>query len=269
MQRSPVAAARGMRWEPFCGARGIICVIGACAWWGDPTIDGETRRDAMLTEKLLNLTLAGGSEWVMILLIALSVISIAVIIERALAYMSAGKAASKLDNIVTELPVGSLKGLNASKTDTLRNNPVIAAALNASTSDDTDKLVSAALERYRMGLEKRLSFLGTLGSNAPFVGLLGTVLGIIKAFRDLSLESKGGASTVMAGISEALVATAIGLFVAIPAVVAYNYFGRKLDGILGRVEASAATVMGRHISASDIVSVPDIANASKDAGKGA
>jgi len=78
------------------------------------------------------------------------------------------------------------------------------------------------IERNR--LDKRLIILGTIGNNAPFIGLLGTVMGIIKAFHDLSLAAVQGPQTVMAGISEALIATAVGLFVAIPAVVFYNYF---------------------------------------------
>jgi biopolymer transport protein ExbB len=82
--------------------------------------------------------------------------------------------------------------------------------------------------------------LGTLGNNAPFIGLFGTVLGIIRAFADLAVANKAGtntAGTVMAGISEALVATAVGLFVAIPAVLAYNIFQRLLKRVIGRSSA--------------------------------
>ena len=86
-----------------------------------------------------------------------------------------------------------------------------------------------------------LGFLGTLGSNAPFLGLFGTVVGIIKAFADLGVgTAKGaGASAVMSGLSEALVATAVGIFVAIPAVVAFNAFNRELKAAVGRAEAIA------------------------------
>ncbi len=80
----------------------------------------------------------------------------------------------------------------------------------------------------KLSLEKRLGILATFGNNAPFIGLLGTVLGIIKAFHDLGTASEFGVKVVMAGISEALVATAMGLFVAIPSVVAYNYFVRRI-----------------------------------------
>ena len=79
-------------------------------------------------------------------------------------------------------------------------------------------------------LEKHLNFLATVGSNAPFIGLLGTVFGIMDAFRGLA-TSQGDAAAVMIGISKALVATAIGLIVAIPAVIAYNYYNKQVRAI--------------------------------------
>ncbi len=89
----------------------------------------------------------------------------------------------------------------------------------------------------RPELERFLGFLATVGSNAPYLGLLGTVLGIMKAFNDLAQSSEAGQQTVMAGISSALVATAAGLFVAIPAVIAYNYFGKQVKSILQSMES--------------------------------
>ena len=92
-----------------------------------------------------------------------------------------------------------------------------------------------------------MSFLGTLGSNAPFIGLFGTVLGIIKAFNDLGQTGAKGAAmqqTVMAGISEALVATAVGLAVAIPAVVGYNVLTRSLKTITSRTTALGHALVG-------------------------
>ncbi|MBL7545709.1 MAG: MotA/TolQ/ExbB proton channel family protein [Bdellovibrionaceae bacterium] len=86
-------------------------------------------------------------------------------------------------------------------------------------------------------LERFLGFLATVGSNAPYLGLLGTVLGIMKAFNDLAQSSDAGQQTVMAGISLALVATAAGLFVAIPAVVGYNYFQKQVKSILQSLES--------------------------------
>jgi biopolymer transport protein ExbB len=91
----------------------------------------------------------------------------------------------------------------------------------------------------RLRLERRLSFLGTLGNNAPFVGLLGTVIGIVQAFHELERAGLGGSASadIMGAIAEALVATAIGLAVAIPAVAAFNYFQRRIKTTLGNAEA--------------------------------
>jgi biopolymer transport protein ExbB len=88
-----------------------------------------------------------------------------------------------------------------------------------------------------------LIVLGTLGNNAPFIGLFGTVLGIIKAFSDLAENTQGGADVVMAGISEALVATAVGLIVAIPAVIAFNYFNRRVRAVTTATDDLAHTIL--------------------------
>ena len=105
-----------------------------------------------------------------------------------------------------------------------------------------EEAMGAETARLRLMQDKFLAYLGTLGNNAPFIGLFGTVLGIIKAFHDLSLNATGGASAVMSGISEALVATAVGLFVAIPAVVAYNYFLREV-----KKNITGAEIAGRYL----------------------
>lgn len=97
-----------------------------------------------------------------------------------------------------------------------------------------DRLFRSDLLELKIYLDRGLSVLATLGSNAPFIGLLGTVLGIIQAFGVLSTQSDTNA--VMAGISEALIATAVGLFVAIPAVIAFNYFSRKIRVIQSECE---------------------------------
>jgi biopolymer transport protein ExbB len=112
--------------------------------------------------------------------------------------------------------------------------------------------MASARSQERLRLERYLGILGTLGNNAPFIGLFGTVLGIIKAFADLSRSGGGGgAAVVMAGISEALVATAVGLFVAIPAVMAFNIFQRLLKRVVGRSNSLAnAIVAGLHLARS-------------------
>ena len=102
----------------------------------------------------------------------------------------------------------------------------------ANGADVVEQQLGVASGSAQQRMELGLTFLGTVGANAPFVGLFGTVLGIIKAFRDLSLETESASAAVMAGISEALVATAVGLLVAIPAVVAYNYLRRQVKKTL-------------------------------------
>jgi biopolymer transport protein ExbB len=107
-----------------------------------------------------------------------------------------------------------------------------------STDDPSqiDRAVRSYLSLERSRLEQGLTVLATLGSNAPFIGLFGTVLGIIQAFAALGAH-QNNASDIMVGISEALIATAVGLFVAIPAVIAFNVFTRKLKVLLVRSEA--------------------------------
>ena len=104
--------------------------------------------------------------------------------------------------------------------------------------------LAAALSDERRRLEHRLLLLGTLGNNAPFVGLFGTVLGVIKAFHDLA-TSGAGPEVVMAGLSEALVATAVGLLVALPCVFAYNALNKRVRDLIGETEA-----LGRRLGAS-------------------
>jgi len=89
----------------------------------------------------------------------------------------------------------------------------------------------------RLSLEARLSILATFGNNAPFIGLFGTVLGIIQAFHTIGANNAFDVQPIMQGISEALIATATGLFVAIPCVMAYNYFMRRLKVVLTKKEA--------------------------------
>lgn len=97
-----------------------------------------------------------------------------------------------------------------------------------------------AAKQELLYLERYLGILGTTGSTAPFVGLFGTVLGIIRAFHDLAIAEGAGPSVVADGIAEALVATAAGLFVAVPAVIAYNYFTRKINSAAVEIEGRAA-----------------------------
>jgi len=183
-----------------------------------------------LVQTLLDLPIFE-SAWVLYLLILLSLASIAVMIERGVFYRSRALDVDALKaELSKQLDRGDYEAAAAmlKRHDALETNAVL-AGLRAwdKGADSVEDLISGALGREKMRYEKRLGFLATLASNAPYVGLFGTVLGIIKSFRDLAVNITEASQAVMAGIAEALVATAVGLLVAIPAVIAYNaYKGR-------------------------------------------
>jgi biopolymer transport protein ExbB len=192
----------------------------------------------MLSNQLLALTNLG-AEWVLWILLLLSVGSLGVMIERA-AFFAARRAMDG-EALTRRLLGGDLDGAATAVEGRagLEAEVVRAAAAHAGKGPDAVReVVAGTIERVRIEYEIRLAFLGTLGNNAPFIGLFGTVLGIIRAFFDLSRNpGAAGAGTVMAGVSEALVATAVGLFVALPAVVAYNLFQRSLRRATQRASA--------------------------------
>ncbi|MBL0123332.1 MAG: protein TolQ [Betaproteobacteria bacterium] len=103
--------------------------------------------------------------------------------------------------------------------------------------DGTRRAMKATFQRELDYLESHLSFLATVGSVSPYIGLLGTVWGIMNAFRGLSNVAQATLAQVAPGIAEALIATAIGLFAAIPAVIAYNRYTAEIDRIANRYES--------------------------------
>lgn len=200
-----------------------------------------------LTTRLLA-TFTGDAEWVLWLLAVLSVISIAVMLERAIYFST--RSLPNSDGILLQLAKGDI---DAVKTAINGKSGMEAAVLREGLSavekgpDTVDEIVSATMARERPRYERFLSILGTLGSNTPFIGLFGTVLGIIKAFKDLGMSGAKGAevqATVMAGISEALVATAVGLAVAIPAVIGYNILQRSVKNTAARATALGHALVG-------------------------
>ncbi len=194
----------------------------------------------MLTNLLLGFTLLG-EEWVMWILIGLSVVSIAIMIERAIFFLS--NRVPNTDELMKRLSAGDIE-FARSAVDGKRGMEaaVVREAINARERGPhaVEELVSATMAREKLRYDSWLAFLGTLGNNAPFIGLFGTVLGIIRAFADLAASAAGGKSdpsSVMSGISGALVATAVGLAVAIPAVIGFNAFQRWLKTITTRSTA--------------------------------
>ena len=122
---------------------------------------------------------------------------------------------------------------------------VVLPATATTATVAAERAMAGTVTAERMRMERGLPFLATVGANAPFIGLFGTVLGIIHAFHDLSVNTSEASEAVMAGISEALVATAVGLLVAIPAVVLYNSFQRWVKSRLARSESLAQLVLAR------------------------
>jgi biopolymer transport protein ExbB len=199
-----------------------------------------------LTTKFLAFTLLG-AQWVLWLLIGLSVLSVAVMIERLMYF---GRRRLDLDllsrDIKDALHAGDVEGVVHKYARSEAMEAIVATAGLREAKRGAGAAAEAmggARSREKLQLERRVSILGTLGNNAPFIGLFGTVLGIIKAFNDLSENQQAGAQTVMRGISEALVATAVGLMVAIPAVLAFNYFMRRVRTTVANSDAVAHTIL--------------------------
>lgn len=196
-----------------------------------------------------------GAGWVMWMLIGLSVVSVAIMLERGWFYFS---LRDDLPSLAQRLRDALRSGDMEAARKALQDSPSAEAAVVVAGIAEADRGPKAAEEAMegakalqRMKLERRLAFLGTLGNNAPFIGLFGTVIGVVQAFEGLAREGanqaqQGGTSApevVMAAIAEALVATAVGLAVAIPAVVMYNYYQRHARAILANTEALSRVLL--------------------------
>lgn len=182
------------------------------------------------------------------ILLACSVISLAIIIERCAYYRrrSRIKRIDFMSGISKELAKDNVVGaLDACKNTDTPFSRVVYAGLNL--AGHNEMLISNTMEREvsieTIKLERYTSVVGTIGSTAVYIGLFGTVLGIIRAFHDISVAGSGGISVVISGISESLACTAMGLCVAVPAVIAYNYFIKKIDNFITDMELCASETM--------------------------
>lgn len=203
----------------------------------------------MLTQLFLKLTYVG-AEWVLWVLMILSIISIALMVERWLYFfrtnIDGDELAARLDE---QLRARNLQGAWQLVKDTHNSSietAVVAAGLIAlrNGAHASAEAMQSVKARMRPALDANLSILATIGSNAPFIGLMGTVLGIIKAAHELTSEAaQSSPNAVMSGVFEALVATAVGLFVAIPAVVAYNLFQRRVRQRIAQVDSLAHLIL--------------------------
>lgn len=206
----------------------------------------------MIIEQIAQILDQVGAVWLLYILMALSVGSVAIVIERML-FLHRNKVP------VAQLQPELLRALDSGKDaaeKVLTPHQGMEAQVALAGVREMDRgaaaveevmAATAAVEKLRY--ERFLGFLGSLGANAPFIGLLGTVIGIMGAFADLksSMGADGGGANrteaIMGSISEALVATAVGLFVAIPAVWAYNEFKNRIKHVQGNTAALGSIVL--------------------------
>jgi biopolymer transport protein ExbB len=193
-------------------------------------------------------SLAGmGATWVMWVLVGLSVGGLAIALERAiyLALRSDNLRRLKAD-VLAFLRKGDLAAARArlGKSKSFEAQVVGAGIENpADGAAAAEERMDAAAQLAKLRMERHLAFLGTLGSNAPFLGLLGTVIGIVRAFHELNGAAGRVTSGLMSEVGEALIATAVGIMVALPAIAAYNYFQRIIKARITRADAFGKEVL--------------------------
>ena len=193
--------------------------------------------------QLLNM---GG--FTMYILLMCSVISIAVIFNRMLYYRAKSRISRRafMEKVGKDVVAGGVENAVAfcKKADTPFANVALAGLKVVAHSE---KILTNAMERETtieiLKLEKFTSVVGTIGNVAVYIGLFGTVLGIVRAFHDISSIGAGGINVVIGGVAEALICTATGLLVAVPAVVAYNYFTKRIDDFINDMELTASELL--------------------------
>ncbi len=208
----------------------------------------------MLTESLAHFFEDLGAEWVLWLLLSLSVLSVAVMIERWLFLKrhAVNSDAMTRDALAALRQGGGVAAMKVVQGKESMLAVVLQAAFEAYADGvhSVEEVIQAAIVRDRIRYDRRLAVLSTVAVNAPFIGLLGTVIGVLNAFGQLASALEGAARTelVMGSIAEALVATAVGLAVAIPAVMAFNAFKARNKVIVSEAMASARMVLA-HLKA--------------------
>jgi biopolymer transport protein ExbB/TolQ len=197
-------------------------------------------------DRLIEIT-AVGPEWVLWLLLVLSLFSVGTIIERAVFFRRRRLRMVPFSRDLED----TLRTEDLDAVRTLLKNThgfeSVALLRTLEWFDDgaeaMSEVLEAAIREQRLELDPGLAFLGTVGNNAPFVGLLGTVLGVVNAFQELGNTSGAAIGSVMSGIAQALIATALGIAVALPAVVAYNLFTKRTNDIEDNARALMSLVL--------------------------
>jgi biopolymer transport protein ExbB/TolQ len=188
-----------------------------------------------------------GATWVLWLLIALSVLSIGVMIDRALWFrgreVDVDRLTRELRGAFERNEVDRFVAKYKDDTSVAAQVALQGLAERERGPDAVAEAMQGARIRWRGAADKHLIILGTLGNNVPFIGLFGTVLGVINAFEHLRVKTAAAEDKTLDLIAEALAATAFGLMVAIPAVIAFNYFTRRLRSMIGGADETAHTVL--------------------------
>ena len=204
-------------------------------------------------------------KFVMLGLFSASVWSWAIVIDKVVGFGRArremnrfervfwsGQSLEELYQTLSERPVRGMSAVFVAAMKEWKRSHEQNAASHIGVQVRIDKVLDVAIARETERLEKRLGFLATVGSASPFIGLFGTVWGIMNSFQSIAASESTNLAVVAPGIAEALFATALGLLAAIPAVIAYNKFSADANKLVGRLEGFAdefSTILSRQMDA--------------------
>ena len=215
------------------------------------------------------LTLFWSADWVikfvMLGLMAASIWSWAIVVDKFISFGNAKRAMNRFEKVfwsgqsleelyqtLSDRPSRGLAAVFVAAMKEWKRSHEQNAASHIGVQVRIDKVLDVAIARETEHLEKRLGFLATVGSASPFVGLFGTVWGIMNSFQSIAASESTNLAVVAPGIAEALFATALGLLAAIPAVIAYNKFSSDANKLVGRLEGFAdefSTILSRQLDA--------------------
>lgn len=201
-----------------------------------------------LTEQFLKFALATGAQWVMYLLIFCSVVNLAIIIDRIIYFLKyRGDFGDFIKNLTDRLnskePLEKISAWCSGQKMLEASVAAVGLEFGAGNEKAAEESMMATMIAARTRFERGIIILGTLGNNTPFIGLFGTIIGIMQAFHALSTATNTGPEVVMSSIAEALVATAIGILVAVPAVIAYNFFNRVIKKKMANSDTTARIIL--------------------------
>ncbi|NIO28564.1 MAG: hypothetical protein GTO29_08425 [Candidatus Latescibacteria bacterium] len=191
---------------------------------------------------------ATGSSWIFLVLVGCSIITLGIALERAYYFWKrTGKPDETLAQCLKKIKSGDIKAAAWACESSEHPMGSVARELFQKVGEHLASLeerMQIALSQQKLLLEKNLNILGTMAAIAPLIGLLGTVWGIMRAFHDMAQTGSAAPTVVAAGVAEALVTTAAGLVVAVPALILYNNFSRRMNVMLTIAENHTRTIKG-------------------------